>query len=382
MPTPISAAKAIAAVKSAPGTRVKVAVSDIDGVLRGKYLHKEKFYSAVEGGFGFCDVVFGWDMMDVTYDNTTLTGWHKGFPDVTGADRPRHAAHRALGRRRAVLPRRLRHPQGRQGGAAADLPAAGAEARAEARREARRHPDVRDGVRVVQLPRDAAILGGQAGRRADADHAGDVRLLAAARQREPRASSRRCSATWPRSACRSRGCTRRPARACTRRRSCSRRRWSRPTARSCSRPAPRKSARASASCRASWPSGTRTIRAARATCTPSLSDGKKNLFHDRKGTHGMSALFESFLAGPGRGAARVRADVLADDQQLQAPGRRLLGAGQADLGRRQPDRELSRRSPARPSRRGWRRAARAPTSTRTSRWRRCSRRASPASSRR
>ena len=83
MPTPISAAKAIAAVKNAPGTRVKVAVSDIDGVLRGKYLHKEKFYSAVEGGFGFCDVVLGWDMMDVTYDNTTHTGWHKGFPDVT-----------------------------------------------------------------------------------------------------------------------------------------------------------------------------------------------------------------------------------------------------------------------------------------------------------
>ena len=82
MPNPSSAAKVIAAVSNAPGNRVKVAVSDIDGVLRGKYLHKEKFYSAAESGFGFCDVVFGWDMMDVTYDNTTLTGWHKGFPDV------------------------------------------------------------------------------------------------------------------------------------------------------------------------------------------------------------------------------------------------------------------------------------------------------------
>ena len=29
----------------------------------------------------------------------------------------------------------------------------------------------------------------------------------------------------------------------------------------------------------------------------SLSDGKKNLFHDRKGTNGMSTLFESYLAG-------------------------------------------------------------------------------------
>jgi len=82
MPNSSPTDKVIAAVRNAPGNRVKVAVSDIDGVLRGKYIHKEKFYSAAEGGFGFCDVVFGWDMMDVTYDNTTLTGWHKGFPDV------------------------------------------------------------------------------------------------------------------------------------------------------------------------------------------------------------------------------------------------------------------------------------------------------------
>jgi glutamine synthetase len=82
MPTPTSVADALAAVRKAPGARVKVAVSDIDGVLRGKYLHKEKFYSAAENGFGFCDVVLGWDMLDVTYDNATHTGWHKGFPDV------------------------------------------------------------------------------------------------------------------------------------------------------------------------------------------------------------------------------------------------------------------------------------------------------------
>jgi glutamine synthetase len=82
MPQKIAPQKVIDAVRNAPGNRVKVAVSDIDGVLRGKYLHKDKFYSAVEGGFGFCDVVFGWDMNDQCYDNTTLTGWHKGFPDA------------------------------------------------------------------------------------------------------------------------------------------------------------------------------------------------------------------------------------------------------------------------------------------------------------
>src|SRR5436309_3569850 len=82
MPTSASPAQVIAAVRSSPGHRVKVAVSDIDGILRGKYVHKDKFESAVAGGFGFCDVVFGWDCNDTCYDNTTLTGWHKGFPDA------------------------------------------------------------------------------------------------------------------------------------------------------------------------------------------------------------------------------------------------------------------------------------------------------------
>jgi glutamine synthetase len=65
---------------------VKVAVADVDGVLRGKYLSRDKFLSAAapapEGGFGFCDVVFGWDVADACYDNARLVGWHKGFPDA------------------------------------------------------------------------------------------------------------------------------------------------------------------------------------------------------------------------------------------------------------------------------------------------------------
>jgi len=74
--------KIIDLVGSSPATRVKVAVTDIDGVLRGKYIHKNKFLSAVDGGFGFCNVVFGWDSGDQAYDNTTWTGWHTGFPDA------------------------------------------------------------------------------------------------------------------------------------------------------------------------------------------------------------------------------------------------------------------------------------------------------------
>lgn len=62
--------------------KVKVAIADIDGILRGKYMHKDKFLSAAEGGFGFCDVVFGWDSADVCYDNSKFTGWQSGYPDA------------------------------------------------------------------------------------------------------------------------------------------------------------------------------------------------------------------------------------------------------------------------------------------------------------
>ena len=34
-------------------TPQRIAAADIDGILRGKYIHKDKFASAAEGGFGF-----------------------------------------------------------------------------------------------------------------------------------------------------------------------------------------------------------------------------------------------------------------------------------------------------------------------------------------
>jgi len=69
-------------VKGYPGKKVRVGVSDIDGILRGKIMHVDKFISVIEGEFGFCDVVFGWDSGDVCYDNTQYTGWHTGYPDA------------------------------------------------------------------------------------------------------------------------------------------------------------------------------------------------------------------------------------------------------------------------------------------------------------
>ena len=72
----------LAYVKQHPSGKVKVAVADIDGVLRGKYIAADKFASMVEGRLGFCDVTFGWDMGDVAYDNVKFTGWHTGYPDA------------------------------------------------------------------------------------------------------------------------------------------------------------------------------------------------------------------------------------------------------------------------------------------------------------
>ena len=69
-------------LRQSEATKCKVAVTDIDGVLRGKYIHKNKLESALEGGFGFCNVVLGWDAADVCYDNARYTGWHTGYPDA------------------------------------------------------------------------------------------------------------------------------------------------------------------------------------------------------------------------------------------------------------------------------------------------------------
>ncbi|MEM1137727.1 MAG: glutamine synthetase [Bacteroidota bacterium] len=72
----------IDAVKKSPYDKVKLAVCDIDGVLRGKIMHRDKFLHTLESDFGFCDVVFGWDAADVSYENSSYTGWHTGYPDA------------------------------------------------------------------------------------------------------------------------------------------------------------------------------------------------------------------------------------------------------------------------------------------------------------
>ncbi|KAK4058438.1 hypothetical protein OIO90_000597 [Microbotryomycetes sp. JL221] len=61
-----------------------VAGVDVDGILRGKIMTKEKFLSACKaGGFGFCSVVFGWDMHDQAYPNELkISNLENGYRDL------------------------------------------------------------------------------------------------------------------------------------------------------------------------------------------------------------------------------------------------------------------------------------------------------------
>ncbi len=72
----------LAAWKAQGINRVKLALSDIDGVMRGKYVSMDKFASVAKDGGTFCDCVLGWDMDDKLYDNVSYTGWHTAFPDA------------------------------------------------------------------------------------------------------------------------------------------------------------------------------------------------------------------------------------------------------------------------------------------------------------
>jgi glutamine synthetase len=64
-------------------TSVKVAGVDIDGQLRGKLMSKKKFLSIAKAGFGFCSVIFGWDMHDQTYfKELKISNSENGYRDI------------------------------------------------------------------------------------------------------------------------------------------------------------------------------------------------------------------------------------------------------------------------------------------------------------
>lgn len=63
--------------------KVKVAGVDVDGMLRGKLMSKKKFLSIISSGFGFCSVIFGWDMHDTTYfRELQISNKENGYRDI------------------------------------------------------------------------------------------------------------------------------------------------------------------------------------------------------------------------------------------------------------------------------------------------------------
>ena len=58
-------------------TYARVGVFDVDGQLRSKLVSKQKLIKILNEGFGFCNVINGWDMKDVCYPAYS----HTGYPD-------------------------------------------------------------------------------------------------------------------------------------------------------------------------------------------------------------------------------------------------------------------------------------------------------------
>lgn len=119
-------ADAVRLVRASGLTHFKIGLSDIDGIMRGKYMRKDKFISALESGMAFCDVVMGWDSNDAMYDNVQFTGWHTAYPDAQVRIDPRSCRRLPLeqgingedmlffiaeldGKAASVCPRRLLH---------------------------------------------------------------------------------------------------------------------------------------------------------------------------------------------------------------------------------------------------------------------------------
>ncbi|WP_366657273.1 glutamine synthetase [Fodinicurvata sp. EGI_FJ10296] len=79
---PTNAEDLLALLRERDLPHVKVGAFDVDGIFRGKYMSRKKFEGSLEKGFGFCNVVLGWDNNDQLYDNVSVAGWHNGYEDA------------------------------------------------------------------------------------------------------------------------------------------------------------------------------------------------------------------------------------------------------------------------------------------------------------
>ncbi len=60
---------------------IKIAVPDIDGVLRGKRVAARFFLDSVSDGFAQSDVLFGWDIAENVLPGLKISNWERGFGD-------------------------------------------------------------------------------------------------------------------------------------------------------------------------------------------------------------------------------------------------------------------------------------------------------------
>ena len=195
-------------------THVKVGVFDVDGILRGKYMSKAKFFSALESGFGFCDVVLGWDCNDQLYDNVNYTGWHTAYPDAWVRIVPETCREMPFEDNMLFFLGEFVE----QGGG--DLPARRAAPRA-------RHAPRRWAIEAYaaaeyeffMFDETPECVREKGYRNLHADHAGLSSAIRCCAARSGPSSITRSSTPARRCACRSRACTPRPAPACSRPRS-------------------------------------------------------------------------------------------------------------------------------------------------------------------
>ena len=196
---------------------VKVGVFDVDGVLRGKYMGRDKFLSVARKGLRLLRRGARLGLATTSSTTTsTFTGWHTAYPDAAGArrcpdDLPRHLPSRTTrrsssanspARAEAVCPRgTLRRVLQRAATWASTV-------------SARRR------IRVLHVRGDAAFRPREELSQPRRTDAGLLRLFGAARRRARRALSRTARHVPRRWTWRSRACTPRPGPACSRRRSC------------------------------------------------------------------------------------------------------------------------------------------------------------------
>ena len=83
MPTAAETRRIVAAVRKAPGIASRSPSPTSTASCAASTCTRTSSVGAAEGGFGFCDVVFGWDMMDVTLrQHARSPAGTRAFPDA------------------------------------------------------------------------------------------------------------------------------------------------------------------------------------------------------------------------------------------------------------------------------------------------------------